>query len=101
MTGRCLSELQNHSRAVPVLGDALRRYDDTHSRDKALYLTWLAHAHLAADEPERAAAVVGHALDLAAGVGSVRPGERLRGVFRHLAHYGGPEVADVLERTRS
>lgn len=101
MTGRCLSELQNHSRAVRVLGDALGRYDDTHSRDKALYLTWLAHAHLGADEPERAAAVVGHALDLAAGVGSVRPGERLRGVLRRLAHYGGPEVADVLERTRS
>ncbi|WP_238151623.1 hypothetical protein [Kribbella sindirgiensis] len=101
MTGRCLAELGAASRAVPVLEGSLRRYDDTHSRDKSLYLTWLAQAHLDADEPERAAAVVEHALDLAAGVGSVRPGDRLRGVLRRLAQYGGPEVAAVLERARS
>ena len=35
MTGRCLSEL-GKSRAIPVLESALTRYDDTHSRDKAL-----------------------------------------------------------------
>ncbi|WP_184793415.1 helix-turn-helix transcriptional regulator [Kribbella italica] len=100
MTGRCLAELRR-SRAVSVLEDALNRYDDTHSRDKALYLTWLAQAHLDADEPERAAAVTEHALDLAAGVGSVRPGGRLRGVLQQLSRYGGREVAAVLDRARS
>jgi tetratricopeptide (TPR) repeat protein len=99
MTGRCLSEL-GKSRAIPVLESALARYDDTHARDKALYLTWLAHAYLDADQPERAAAVAGHALDLSAGVGSVRPGGRLRGVLQRLARYGGPEVSAVLDKAR-
>jgi hypothetical protein len=101
MTGRCLAELRDHSNAVPVLEDALGRYDDTHSRDKALYLTWLAESYLDANDPEHAAAVVGRSLDLASGVGSVRPGDRLRGVLRRLAHYGGPAVSEVLERARS
>lgn len=100
MTGRCLAELRRPN-AIPVLEDALSRYDDTHSRDKALYLTWLAHAYLNADQPEKGATVTGHALDLAAGVGSVRPGERLRGVLHRLSRFGGPEVAEVLERARS
>lgn len=100
MAGRCYTELRRPSRAVPLLDDALSRYDDTHSRDKALYSTWLAHALMDADDPERAAYVTEHAIDLASGVGSVRPGERLRGVLSRLSHYGGPEVAAVLERAR-
>jgi tetratricopeptide (TPR) repeat protein len=100
MAGRCFTELRRPTRAIPVLENALGRYDDTHSRDKALYLTWLAHAHLDNDDAEQAAAVTERALDLAAGVGSVRPGARLRGVLRRLALCGGPEVAAVLERAR-
>jgi tetratricopeptide (TPR) repeat protein len=100
MTGRCFTELRRPARAVPVLEEALSRYDDTHARDKSLYSTWLAHALLDADEPERAATVTEQALELASGVGSVRPGERLRGVLRRLSHHGGPEVAAVLERAR-
>ena len=49
-------------RAVPVLESALARYDDSHARDKALYLSWLADAYLDAGEVERAAAVTSHAL---------------------------------------
>jgi DNA-binding XRE family transcriptional regulator len=100
MAGRCFTELGRPGRAVPLLDDALSRYDDTHSRDKALYSTWLAHALMDADDPERAAYVTEHAIDLASGVGSVRPGERLRGVLSRLSRYGGPEVAAVLERAR-
>jgi tetratricopeptide (TPR) repeat protein len=100
MTGRCFAELGRPARAVPVLEDALARYDDIHSRDKALYITWLARALLDADEPERAAAVTEHALDLASGVGSVRPGKRIRDVLQRLAQYSGPEVSAVLERAR-
>ncbi|GAA3132651.1 tetratricopeptide (TPR) repeat protein [Kribbella aluminosa] len=100
MAGRCYTELRRPACAVPLLDDALSRYDDTHSRDKALYSTWLAHALMDADDPERAAYVTEHAIDLASGVGSVRPGERLRGVLSRLSRYGGPEVAAVLERAR-
>ncbi|MBN0048193.1 hypothetical protein JS756_29605 [Streptomyces actuosus] len=102
MSGRCWTVLRRPLRAVPVLEAALARYDDSHARDKALYLSWLADSYLAAGEPEQAAAVITRALDLAAGVASVRPREQLEPVLRRLGqHQVLPAVADVLERARS
>jgi hypothetical protein len=37
-----------------VLEAALTRYDDTHARDKSLYLSWLADSYLTAGEVEQA-----------------------------------------------
>ncbi|WP_405615955.1 hypothetical protein [Streptomyces sp. NBC_00076] len=99
MTGRCWTELRRPLRAVPVLETALARYDDTHARDKSLYLSWLAAAYLHAGEVEQAAAVTGRALELSAGVASVRPRERLAPVLRMLGeHRSLPQVAEVLEK---
>jgi hypothetical protein len=57
MTGRCWSELRRPLRAVPVLETALSRYSDAHSRDKALYSSWLADSYIDAGrravEPHR------------------------------------------------
>jgi transcriptional regulator with XRE-family HTH domain len=101
MAGRCWTELRRPDRAVGTLESALGRYDDTHARDKALYSTWLAHAYLDASEVEQAATVVDHAMDIAAGVGSVRPGARIATVMRRLReHRRLPAVAAVLDRTR-
>ena len=98
MTGRCWTELRRPLRAVPVLETVLARYADTHARDKALYLTWLAHAHLDAGEVERAAATTTQAIELSAGVGSVRPTARITGMAQRLrAHRAVPDVAQVLE----
>jgi hypothetical protein len=49
---------------VAVLESTLDRYDDTHARDKALYLTWLADAYLDANEVERGCAVAARAARL-------------------------------------
>ncbi|MCC9741514.1 XRE family transcriptional regulator [Streptomyces sp. MNU89] len=99
MKGRCWTELRRPLRAVPVLEEALSGFDDTHARDKALYLTWLAHAYLDAGEIEHSAVVVGTALDLAAGVGSVRPRQRARELLTRLSpHRSLTPVADLLER---
>jgi tetratricopeptide (TPR) repeat protein len=101
MSGRCWTELQRPDRAVPILEAALPHYDDTHSRDKALYLTWLAHAYLDAGEVEQSAAVADHAIDLSTGVGSVRPGQRIATVMRRLnPHRRLPVVAAVLDHAR-
>ncbi|MFJ4832805.1 XRE family transcriptional regulator [Streptomyces sp. NPDC088747] len=101
MSGRCWTELRRPLRAVPVLEDALARYDDTHARDKSLYLSWLADSYLSAGEAEQAAATLGRAVDLAAGVASVRPRERLSPVLRRLGdHSTFPAVAEVLEKAR-
>jgi len=102
MSGRCWTELRRPLRAVPVLESALARYDDSHARDKALYLSWLADSYLTAGEVEQAARVTGRALDLSSGVASVRPRERLEPVLARLGeHQALPAVADVLEQARA
>ncbi|MGW8944962.1 tetratricopeptide repeat protein [Streptomyces koyangensis] len=99
MAGRCWTELGRPLRAVPVLTAALAQYDDSHARDKALYLSWLADAYLCAGEPEEAATAVDRALDLASGVASVRPRRRLEPVLSRLAtHRGLRPVSEVLAR---
>ncbi|WP_237310088.1 XRE family transcriptional regulator [Streptomyces sp. AMCC400023] len=102
MTGRCWAELRRPLRAVPVLETALSRFDDTHARDKSLYLTWLADAYYAAGEIEEAANVVGRALDLSTGVASVRPRQRLATVLAELSqHRNVGAVRSVLEKVAS
>ncbi|MFG2285151.1 XRE family transcriptional regulator [Streptomyces sp. NPDC048595] len=99
MSGRCRTELRRPLRAVPVLESALASYEDTHARDKSLYLSWLAASYLTAGEVEQAATVTGRALELCAGVASVRPRERLSPVLRRLdEHRTVPGVAEVLEK---
>lgn len=99
MSGRCWTELRRPLRAVPVLTAALSRFDSSHARDMALYLSWLADAYLTAGEIEEAAAVTGRALDLSAGVASVRPRRRLAPVLKQLdQHRDVSAVRDVLEK---
>lgn len=98
MSGRCWSTLGDHARAVPTLTRALDRYDDTHARDKALYLTWLAGAHIDADDIEQAAAVTSRAVALCADVASVRPQARISETLRRLQqHRAVPAVTDLIE----
>ncbi|WP_225843505.1 helix-turn-helix domain-containing protein [Streptomyces albus] len=102
MSGRCWTELRRPLRAVPILEQALARYDDAHARDKALYLSWLADAYLTAGEVEQAATVAARALDLSSGVASIRPRRRLAPVLEELSrHRGLAVVGDVLERARA
>ncbi|MGW8451131.1 XRE family transcriptional regulator [Streptomyces niveus] len=99
MSGRCWAELDRPLRAVQVLEKALARYDDSHARDKALYLSWLADAYLSGGEVKQAASVIERALDLAHGVASVRPRRRLAPVLKCLsAHRGLPAVDAALAR---
>lgn len=102
IAGRCWTELRRPLRAVHLLEEVLTRYEDTHARDKALYLTWLATAYQDASEPEQAAVVTGRAYDLACGVGSVRPAARMATVLQRLQPYQAlPDVAALLDRVRN
>jgi tetratricopeptide (TPR) repeat protein len=96
MAGRCWTELRKPLRPVPVLESALSTYQDSHARDKALYLSWLGEAYLDAGEVEHAAAVTSHALDLAAGVASARPSQRLGTVLNRFAPYRDESGVDAL-----
>jgi hypothetical protein len=89
MTGRCWTVLHRPVRAISVLETVLAAYDDTHARDKALYLSWLADAYLDANEVEQACAMADRAMRLSAGVGSIRPGRRLDAFLGRLEPYAG------------
>ncbi|WP_431982371.1 hypothetical protein [Streptomyces qinglanensis] len=59
------------------------------TRDKALYLSWLADAYLAAGEVEQAAGPATRALELSNGVASIRPRKRLAPVLERLGQHRG------------
>lgn len=102
MAGRCWSKLGDHARAVPTLDRALNRYDDTHARDKALYLTSLADAHIYSGDIEQGAAVTGRAVSLSADLASVRPRERIRETLQRLQrHRDLVAVAEVIEEAEA
>ncbi|MEU0689889.1 helix-turn-helix transcriptional regulator [Streptomyces uncialis] len=93
MESRVYTELHRPLRAVPLLRDVLSRYDATHTRELALYLSWLAVAYADANEPEEAAATAERVLSLSADVASERTAERGRVLLARLAEYA--HVAEV------
>lgn len=96
MEARVYTELRRPLRAVPLLTDVLERYDASHSRELALYLSWLAVAYADANEPEAAAETMSRMLALGQS-GSERTAERTRIVLDRLhAFRDVPEVAELL-----
>ncbi len=88
-------------RAVPLLIDVLDRYDATHARELALYLSWLAVALADANEPEEAATTARRMLKLGADISSDRTAERARVVLDRLEGYRNvPAVREVLQSAR-
>ncbi len=96
MDARVYTELRRPLRAVPVLSAVLDRYDATHTRELALYLSWLAIALIDANEPEHAAQVTARMLTLSAGVASQRTDQRTRVVLHRLQRFRRvPEVEEL------
>lgn len=97
MDARVFTELRRPLRAVPLLSRVLDRYDATHARELALYLSWLAVAYADANEPEAAADTASRMFELSAAVASDRTDGRGRVVLERLVEFEDvPEVADVL-----
>ncbi|WP_344888327.1 hypothetical protein [Actinomadura meridiana] len=98
MDARVYTELRRPLRAVPLLQEVLSRYDSTHTRELALYLSWLAVALVDANEPEEAAQAARRMLDLTADFASDRTAKRARIVLSKLEPYRDiPEVREVLD----
>ncbi|MZE77893.1 helix-turn-helix domain-containing protein [Streptomyces sp. SID5475] len=98
MEARVYTELKRPLRAVPLLREVLARYNATHARELALYLSWLAVALADANEPEEAAATAQRVMTLSADVASERTAERVRIIRNRLEEYRGvPEVREVLD----
>ncbi|MEV5411432.1 transcriptional regulator [Thermopolyspora sp. NPDC052614] len=99
MEARVYTELRRPLRAVPLLTDVLARYDTTHARELALYLSWLAVALLDANEPEEAADAARRMCEVSADVASDRTTTRTRLVLNRLEPYRDiAEVRDLLAR---
>lgn len=98
MEARVYTELHRPLRAVPLLSDVLARYDVTHTREMALYLSWLAVAYADANEPEEAAATAERVISLSADIASERTAERGRIVLARLEEFRNvPEIRTLLE----
>ncbi|RKN40389.1 hypothetical protein [Streptomyces hoynatensis] len=97
MQARVYTEARRPLHAVPLLRTVLHSYPATHTRELALYRSWLAIALLDANEPEEAAGVARQMLELSATVPSARAAARGELLVRRLReHDDVPEVADVL-----
>ncbi|WP_329363648.1 helix-turn-helix domain-containing protein [Streptomyces sp. NBC_00669] len=98
MESRVYTELHRPLRAVPLLREVLSAYDATHTREMALYLSWLAVALADANEPEEAAAVAERVISLGADTPSERVAERVRVILGRLQGYASvPEVRSILD----
>ncbi len=102
MEARVYTELRRPLRAVPLLRRVLGQYDTTHTREMALYLSWLAIALADANEPEEAAATAERVLTLSAAGASERTASRSSDVLRYLEDFGDvPDVARLLAEHRA
>jgi hypothetical protein len=97
MEGRVWAVLHEPQRAIPVLESVLCTYPDHWSRDKALYMTWLADAYLDAGEPEQATSITSDAVALASAVASVRPKARAGEVAQRLIRLSARHGAQLTE----
>jgi tetratricopeptide (TPR) repeat protein len=97
MAGRCLTQLKQPERAIELLTRAVNTYDSTRVRELALYLSWLAEAHVYADNIEEAATDASRALQLSARSTSARSAERVRVVRKLIAPYHGNRTVDEFE----
>lgn len=94
-TGRVWAVLHEPSKAIPALQRALSTYPDHWARDKALYSSYLADAHLDARDLEQASVITEDALRLASGVASPRPLARIREVVARLVKAKAPRCAEI------
>jgi tetratricopeptide (TPR) repeat protein len=99
MAGRCYTELNEPARAEPLLKDAISRYDDTHIRENALYLSWLAEDYILLSEIDAAAEISTQVLELKSRANSVRTDERLGRLAKLFRRYKDVQsAAEFLDR---
>lgn len=98
MDARVYTELRRPLRAVPLLTDVLSRYEATHTRELALYRSWLAVALADANEPEQAVVEAQRVLEQSGDLASERTADRSRVVLRRLQAFEDvPEVRALLD----
>jgi transcriptional regulator with XRE-family HTH domain len=85
MTGACWAILHRPLRAIGLLERELPNIPDEWASDKSIDLIYLGEAYAVGGEPELAAQAFARSSELAKGLASKRPTERLRFTLSHLA----------------
>ena len=80
MAGRCLVELGKPAEAEPLLHSAVSDYPEAHAREVALYLSWLAEAHVRGGDLDAEHEAIRRAEAFAASTPSARVLHRLQAV---------------------
>ncbi|MBP2322751.1 hypothetical protein JOF56_003136 [Kibdelosporangium banguiense] len=80
MAGRVLIELREPGKAEPLLSGAVADYPEEHSREVALYLTWLAESYERAGALDAARQTLGRVREFASRMPSARTDDRVRHV---------------------
>jgi transcriptional regulator with XRE-family HTH domain len=80
MAGRCMIELGAPGRAEPLLSGAVATYPEEHSREVALYLSWLAESYARTGELDAARATLERAKGFASRMPSTRTDDRFKAV---------------------
>jgi transcriptional regulator with XRE-family HTH domain len=80
MAGRCMIELGDPAKAEPLLSGAVETYPEEHSREVALYLSWLAESYARTGAMDAARATLDRARGYAARMPSTRSDGRFRAV---------------------
>lgn len=78
MAGRCLIELGAPDRAEPLLSGAVATYPEEHSREVALYLSWLAESYARTGDLDAAREALDRAQAFAARMPSTRARDRFK-----------------------
>jgi hypothetical protein len=101
MAGRCFVELDDAERAVQLLTGVLDTYDQRRTRELALYLSWLAEAHIKRGALDEAVATATRTLELTTQTASARSDDRVSMLRRKLQpHKAHPLVVEFEERVR-
>jgi hypothetical protein len=102
LAARCWVVLGQPRRAIPLLRDALLGYEQRHTREVALYTSFLAEAYVQAGEVEEAAYQASHAATLSSQTTSTRSdlrAQRLLGLLK--PHENVPAVRQFGELMHS
>jgi len=97
MAGRCYVELGQAERAVPLLSEVLEHYDERHTRELALYTSWLAEAHVQLGAVDEAVAAAIRTLELTSQITSARSDDRVNLLRRKLQPYRDTPVVAEFE----
>ncbi|MBO0884904.1 MAG: hypothetical protein J2P17_32135, partial [Mycobacterium sp.] len=102
MAARCFVALKRPEAAIPKLSDVLSHYDPSLTRERALYLSWLAEACIQTGDLDHAVTVATECLELSDSTNSSRTTDRVQHLRQLLQQHASVAcVRDFLDRTMS